>query len=115
MHTATGPGIASIFAVIRESDHAHFFNEFSLGQGQCALALKTAVNMQFGGAARGKAAFIHAKKRHVALSAPSGCASQAAQGLAGTIFTLRVTPPTSPHPTLSAVAEPIFEGKFPRK
>ncbi len=28
MHTATGPGIASIFAVIRESDHAHFLTSF---------------------------------------------------------------------------------------
>ncbi len=30
------------------------------------------------------------KSRHVALSVPSGCASQAAQGLAGAISTLRV-------------------------
>ncbi len=74
--------------------------------------------MQFGGAARGKDSFLHSlmlKIRHVTLSAPSGCASQAAQGLAGAIFTLRVTPPTSPCPTLSAVAEPIFKGKFPGK
>ncbi len=28
MHTATGPGIASIVAVIRESDHAHFLTHF---------------------------------------------------------------------------------------
>ncbi len=28
MPTATGPGIASIFAVIRESDHAHFLTRF---------------------------------------------------------------------------------------
>ncbi len=28
MHTATGPGIASIFAVIRESNHAHFLPSF---------------------------------------------------------------------------------------
>ncbi len=28
IHTATGPGIASIFAVIRESDHAHFPTSF---------------------------------------------------------------------------------------
>ncbi len=30
MHTATGPGIASIFAVIiiRESNHAHFITSF---------------------------------------------------------------------------------------
>ncbi len=74
--------------------------------------------MQFGGAARGKDSFLHSlmlKTRYVALSAPSGCASLAAQGLAGAIFTLWVTPPTSSRPTLSAVAEPIFEGKFPRK
>ncbi len=54
--------------------------------------------MQFGGAARGKDCFLHSfmlKTRHVALSAPSGCAPQAAQGLAGAIFTLRVNPPTS--------------------
>ncbi len=72
--------------------------------------------MQFGGAVRRKDSFLHSlmlKSRHVTLSAPSGCASQAAQGLAGAISTLRVTPPTSPRPTLSAVAEPIFEGKFP--
>ncbi len=59
MHTATGPGIASIFVVIRESN-----NMFSLGQGQCALAQKAAMNMQFGGTARGKDLFpaiIHAK------------------------------------------------------
>ncbi len=76
------------------------------------------MNMQFGDAARGKECFLHSlmlKTQHVALSAPSGCVSQAAQGLAGAIFTLRVTPPTSPHPTLSAVAEPISRGKFPRK
>ncbi len=74
--------------------------------------------MQFGGAARGKDCFMRSfmlKTQHVALSAPSGCVSQAAQGLGGAIFTLRVTPPTSPHPTLSAVAEAIFRGKFPRK
>ncbi len=76
--------------------------------------------MQFGGAAWRNDSFLHSlmlKTRHVALSAPSGCGSQAAQGLAGAIFTLRVTPPISPPPTLSAVAlaEPIFEGKFPRK
>ncbi len=28
MHTATGPSIASIFAVIRESDHAYFLTSF---------------------------------------------------------------------------------------
>ncbi len=28
MHTATGPGIASIFVVIRESDHAHLLTCF---------------------------------------------------------------------------------------
>ncbi len=28
MHTATGPGIASTVAVIRESDHAHFLTGF---------------------------------------------------------------------------------------
>ncbi len=28
MHTATGPGIASIVAVIRESDHAHVLTGF---------------------------------------------------------------------------------------
>ncbi len=28
MHTAAGPGIASIFAVIRESNHAHFLMSF---------------------------------------------------------------------------------------
>ncbi len=74
--------------------------------------------MQFGDAVRRKDSFLHSlmlKSWHVALSAPSGCASQAAQGLAGAISTLWVTPPTSPRPTLSAVAEPIFEGKFPRK
>ncbi len=62
--------------------------------------------MQVGGAARGKDSFLHSlmlKTRHVALSAPSGCASRAAQGLAGAIFTLRVTPPTSSRPTLSAI------------
>ncbi len=49
MHTATGPGIASIFAVICGPNHAHFLTiEFSLGQGQCALAQKAALNMQFG-------------------------------------------------------------------
>ncbi len=37
----------------------------------------------------------------VAISAPSRCVPQAAQGLAGIIFTLRVDPPTSPRPTLS--------------
>ncbi len=31
MHTATGPGIASIFAVIRESNHAHFLTGFRSG------------------------------------------------------------------------------------
>ncbi len=69
--------------------------------------------MQFGGAARGKDSFLHSlmlKTRPVALSAPSVCA---AQGLAGAIFTLRVTPPTSPHPTLSAVAEPSSKGNSP--
>ncbi len=72
---------------------------------------KAVVNMQFGGAARGKECFLHSfmlKARHVALSAPSGCAPQAAQVLVGAIFTLRVNPPTSPRPTLSAHAEPIF-------
>ncbi len=62
--------------------------------------------------------FLHSfmlKTRHVALLAPSMCAPQAAQGLAGAIFTLQVTPPTSPRPTLSAAAEPISRGKFPRK
>ncbi len=53
------------------------------------------------------------KTWHVALSAPSECTPQAAQGLAGAIFTLRVTPPTSQRPTLSAVAEPIFRGNSP--
>ncbi len=48
------------------------------------------------------------KTRHVALSAPSGCVLQAAQGLAGAILTFRVTPPTSPRPTLSAIAEPSY-------
>ncbi len=28
LHTATGPGIASILAVIHESDHAHFLTSF---------------------------------------------------------------------------------------
>ncbi len=28
MHTAAGPGITSIFAVIRESNHAHFLTSF---------------------------------------------------------------------------------------
>ncbi len=110
MHTATGPGIASIFVVICKSNHAHFLTSL-LGQGQCTLAQKAAVNMQFGGAARGKDCFLHSlmlKTRHVALSAPSMCAPQAAQGLAGAIFTLRGTPPTSLHPTLSAVAEPTL-------
>ncbi len=49
--------------------------------------------MQFGGAARGKDCFLQSfmlKTRHVALSAPSGCAPQAAQGLAGAIFTMWV-------------------------
>ncbi len=41
------------------------------------------------------------KTRHVAFSAPSMCAPQAAQGLAGTIFTLRVTQPTYPRPNLT--------------
>ncbi len=79
---------------------------------------KAVVNMQLGGAAKGKDCFLHSfmlKARHVALSAPSGCTPQAAQGLAGAIFTLWVNPLTSPRPTLSAVAEPIFRGKFPRK
>ncbi len=74
--------------------------------------------MQFVGAARGKDCFLHSlmlKTQHVALSAPSGCAPQAAQGLTGAIFTLRVNPPTSPRPTLSAVAELISRGKFHRK
>ncbi len=74
--------------------------------------------MQFGGAARGKDCFVHSfmlKTQHVALSAPSMYAPQAAQGFTGTILTRRVTPPTSQRPTLSAVAEPIFRGKFPRK
>ncbi len=52
-------------------------------------------------------------KTRVALLAPSGCAPQAAQGLAGAIFTFRVTPPISPHLTLSAVAEPISRGNSP--
>ncbi len=55
------------------------------------------------------------KTRHVALLAPSVCAPQAAQGLAGAIFTLQVNPPTTPRSTLSALAEPIFRGKSPRK
>ncbi len=79
---------------------------------------KAVVNIQFGGAARGKDCFLQSvmlKTLHMALSAPSGCAPQAAQGLAGAIFTLRVNPPTSPRPTLSANAEPIFREKFPRK
>ncbi len=109
MHTATGPGITRIFVVIRESNHAHILKSFRSDKlGQCALAQKAAVNTQFRGAARGKDCFLHSlmlKTRHVALSAPRGCAPQAAQGLAGAIFTLRVTPPTSLHPTLSAVAE----------
>ncbi len=74
--------------------------------------------MQFGGAARGKDCFLHLlmlKAQHVALSAPSECALQGAQGLADAIFTLQVTPPASQCPTLSAVAEPISRGKFPRK
>ncbi len=53
--------------------------------------------MQFGGAARGKDSFLHSlmlKTRPVALSAPSVCASQTAQGLAGAIFTLRPAPLT---------------------
>ncbi len=29
MHTATGPGIACIFAVIHESNHAHFLSVFN--------------------------------------------------------------------------------------
>ncbi len=71
--------------------------------------------MHFGGAARGKDCFLHSfmlKTRHEALSAPSGCASQ---DLAGAIFTLRVTPPTTPRPTHFAVTAPIVRGKFPRK
>ncbi len=59
-------------------------------------------------------AFIHAKNTACGLLGSEHCASQAAQGLDGAIFTLRVTPPTSPRSTLSVVAEPIFEGKFPR-
>ncbi len=109
--------------VICESNHAHFLLSFSLGQGQCALAQgqcalaqKAAVNMQFGGAARGKDCFLHSfilKTRHVALSVSSMCAPQAAQGLAGAIFTLQVTPTTSPRPTLSAVTEPISRVNTP--
>ncbi len=79
---------------------------------------KAALNIQFGDTARGKDCFLHSfmlKTWHVALSAPGLCAPQAAQGLAGAIYTLRVTPRTSPHPTLSAVAEPISRGKLPRK
>ncbi len=83
------------------------------GKGQHALAQKAAVNIKFGGAKGLFSAFTHAKTRHVALSAPSGCAPQAAQGLAGAIFTLGVTPPTFPHPTLSAIAEPISRGNSP--
>ncbi len=43
------------------------------------------------------------KTRHVALSAPSMCAPQAAQGLAGAILTLQVNPPHFPvsHPLCS--------------
>ncbi len=99
-------------------------NEFLLGQGQCALAQgqyalaqKAAVNMQCGGAARGKDGFLHSlmlNTRHMALSAPSRCAPQAAESVAGALFTLRVIPSTSPRPTLSTVAEHISRGKFPR-
>ncbi len=124
MHTVTGPGIASILAVIHESNHAHFLTSFRTDKVNALWHMvntllhqkKTAVNMQFGGAARRKDCFLHSlmpKTRHVALSARSWCAPQAAQGLAGAIF--RVTSPTSPRPTLSADAEPIFRGKFPRK
>ncbi len=28
LHTTTGPGIASVLAIIRESDHAHFLTSF---------------------------------------------------------------------------------------
>ncbi len=59
--------------------------------------------------------FIHAKNTACGLLGSERCASQAAQRLDGAIFTLRVAPPTSRRPTLSAVAEPIFTGKFPRK
>ncbi len=122
MHTATGPGIESIFAVTRESNHDHLLTRFCSDKVSAlwhnSLAQKAAVNMQFGGVARGKDGFLHSfmlKTRHVALSAPSGCAPQAAQGLASAIFTFRVIPPTSPRLTLSAVAEPISRRKFPRK
>ncbi len=72
--------------------------------------------MQFGGAVKGKDCFLHSfmlKTQHVALSAPSGYAPQAAQVMAGAIFTLRVNPPSCPHPTLSAQAEPIFRENSP--
>ncbi len=47
VHTATGPGIASIFAVIHESNHAHFLRSVKVN----ALAQNAAMNMQFEGAA----------------------------------------------------------------
>ncbi len=114
IHTATGPGIASIFVVIRESNHAHFLMSFHSDK---VMAQKAAVNMQFGGAARGKDCFLQSfmlKTRYVALSAPSGCGPQAAQGLAGAIFTLRVNPPTSSRPTL-LLTQNLSSGEIPQE
>ncbi len=66
MDNVLSMGIASILAVVRESNHAHFLmsllrqGQCALAQGQYALAQKPAVNMQFGGTARGKDCFcIH--------------------------------------------------------
>ncbi len=107
LHTATGPGIASILVVIHESNHAHFVMSFawtrSMRSGTRSIRSGTKNNCEHAIWRCCKGKVLHSlmlKTRHVALSAPSGCALQAAQGLAGAIFTLWVTPPTSPRPTI---------------
>ncbi len=104
---SNSPGIESIFAVIRKSNHAHFLTSF--------CSDKVNVLWHKSRRCKGKGLSFMLKLRRVALSAPSGCVPQAAQCLAGAIFTIRVTPPISPRLTLSAVAEPISRGKSPRK
>ncbi len=57
---------------------------------------------------------IHAKNKKNGLPSSEQGLSTARPRLHYAIFTLRVNPPSSPHPTLSAHAEPISRENFPK-
>ncbi len=60
-HTAPGPGIASIFAVIRKSDHAQFLTGFRSNKGSGTKSSRKTCNLEVMQEERQFPAFIHAQ------------------------------------------------------